>query len=89
MAALVVVYISMVAYGGSISLSGDGYIPEPNDEVTVQIETDASLLYMGATAIVCGDMTLTSAMGIADAADYGWNEIKVPDTFIFPRYPNL
>jgi hypothetical protein len=84
----IAVILSMVAgaaHAGSVWLSGDGYIPEPNEEVTVQIETDASLLYMGATAIVCGDMTLTSAMGITDAADYGWDPNWASDPYIDPN----
>ena len=59
---LVVIGISTVAYAGSISLVYDGnMIPDPNEEVTVQVYTDAPVWLFLVDVSVVGDANITSA----------------------------
>jgi len=70
---LFVVVLNTFVQGASISFLGEGYIPQPNEEVTVYLHTDTPLLSLGAMGSVSGDATITGAMSDADCDDYGWD----------------
>jgi len=69
----VLVMLSGLARASSISLAGEGFNPDPNEEVTVYVETDTPLLCLGALGVVSGDATITGAMNEDDSGDYGWD----------------
>jgi hypothetical protein len=64
--------LSCCALSGTISLTADTTLPDPNDEVTVWVHTDEPLLFMSLGVYVNGDATITSAMSEADCNDFGW-----------------
>ncbi len=59
-------------YAREISFVGEGCILEPNEEITVYIQTDVPLFLLEAIIEVQGDANITSVMSPADANDYGW-----------------
>ena len=71
--------------GGSIELAGEGFIPEPNQEITVQIQTDTPLFCMGLIITVTGDANITGAMSTADCNIYGWDPDWPTDPYIDPE----
>jgi len=82
---LLVVGFACTVSAGSISFVGEGFIPEPNQEVTVQIQTDTPLLCMDACIAVTGDATITTAMNTADCNQYGWDPSWPSDPYIDPN----
>jgi hypothetical protein len=78
-------FCSQVACANQIELAGEGFIPDPNEEITVQIQTDASLFCMGIGIEVAGDATITSAMCEADCNDFGWSNGWNSDPYIDPN----
>jgi hypothetical protein len=77
--------LSQNIYANQIELVGEGFIPDPNQEITVQIQTDASLFCMGLGIEVSGDATITSAMCEADCNDFGWSNGWNSDPYIDPN----
>ncbi len=82
---LLMVGISTVAYAGSISLVGEGFIPEPNQEITVQVQTDTPLYIMEVFATVTGDANIITAMSSADCNQYGFDPGWQIDPYIDPN----
>ncbi|MDO8302341.1 MAG: right-handed parallel beta-helix repeat-containing protein [Sedimentisphaerales bacterium] len=67
----------------SIYLEYEGSMtPDPNTEITVYVHSDVPLFSMGVYATVSGDATITSAMGIADCNQYGWDPQYSSDPYI-------
>jgi len=75
-----------VAQGRSISFVGEGFIPEPNEEVTVYVQTDTPLYLMAMWIEVVGDANITSAMSEADCNNYGWANGWSSDPDIEPKW---
>jgi hypothetical protein len=71
--ALLVVGFASTVSSGAISLVADTNIPEPNEEITVYVQTDAPLFAMGLGIEVIGDANITTAMCEADCNQYGWD----------------
>jgi hypothetical protein len=71
--ALALVCLSGVAFAGTVSFVGQGFIPDPNQEVTVYVQTDKPLWGMWLYATVAGDVTITDAIDWEDCNDYGWD----------------
>jgi hypothetical protein len=70
---LAVLYVFSNLSSGGISFVGEGYIPEPNEEITLQIQTDTPLFAMGAAIYVVGDANITGGMSEADCNNFGWD----------------
>jgi len=68
-----------------LSFASPGYIPEPNEEVTVQIKTDVPLFCMGAAVYITGDAEITTAMCEADCNSLGWDNGWNSDPHIDPN----
>jgi len=68
----------------AIYLICDNNTPEPNEEVTVQIYSDAPLFCMGLGITVTGDAEITDAMSTADCNEYGWDPDWPTDPYIDP-----
>jgi len=81
---LAVLFVSSVS-SGLVELAGEGFIPEPNQEITVQIQTDTPLFCMGLGITVTGDATITGAVSTADCNDYGWDPDWPTDPYIDPE----
>ena len=65
-----------------VELAGEGFVPEPNQEITVQIQTDTPLWAMGLFIVVDGDAEITSAMSTADCNQYGWEPEWPTDPYV-------
>jgi hypothetical protein len=72
------------SYASSISLVGNGYIPEPNEEVTVYIRTNTPLFCVAVVGFVVGDATITGAMNESDSGNYGWDPFWTGEPDIDP-----
>lgn len=70
---LAVLFFVNIASAREIGFVGEGYNPEPNEEVTIQVQTDIPLLYMAAAIYIVGDVNITGAMCEADCNQYGWD----------------
>jgi hypothetical protein len=81
---LVGLFISNV-FGGSVELAGEGFIPEPNQEITVQIQTDTPLFAMSIGIYIIGDANITTAMSEADCNEYSWDNGWNSDPYIDPN----
>jgi len=81
---LAVLFVSSVS-SGSVELAGEGFIPEPNQEITVQIQTDTLLFCMGLIITVTGDANITGAVSTADCNIYGWDPDWPTDPYIDPE----
>ena len=82
---LVVLFIFSNLSSGEISFVGEGYIPEPNEEITLQIQTDTPLFAMGAAIYVVGDANITGATCEADCNQFGWDNGWNSDPYIDPN----
>jgi hypothetical protein len=71
--ALLVVGFTFSLSAGTVSLVCDNNMPDPNEEVTVYVQTDTPLFAMGLCIGVVGDATITTGMCEADCNQYGWN----------------
>ena len=69
----------------AIYLTCDDNTPEPNDEVTIWVHSDTSLLAMGIGIYIIGDMNITSAMNEADCNSFGWDNGWNSDPYIDPN----
>lgn len=65
-----------------VELAGQGFIPEPNEEVIVYVNTDASLFGMAIGIQINGDANITAAMCEADCNNYGWKNGWKSDPYI-------
>jgi len=83
--ALFVVGFSYTVSAESISLVSETNMPEPNQEITVQIQTDTPLGCMGLFITVTGDATITGAVSTADCNIYGWDPDWPTDPYIDPE----
>lgn len=81
---LACLFISSVS-GRIIELMGEGFIPEPNEEITVYVQTDTPLFAMGLGIEVLGDANITGAMCEADCNQYGWDNGWSSDPYIDPN----
>src|SRR3989304_7650568 len=70
---LVFLFFVNIVSAEVIELAGEGFIPEPNEEITVQIQTDTPLFAMGIGIYVIGDGNIISAMNPEDCNNYGWD----------------
>jgi hypothetical protein len=68
----------------AIYLICDDNTPEPNEEVTVQIYSDAPLFCMGLFITITGDAEITDAISTADCNEYGWDPDWPTDPYIDP-----
>jgi len=66
----------------AIYLACDTNTPDPNDEVTVWVHSDAPLFAMGIGIYVIGDANITTAMCEADCSEYGWDNGWNSDPYI-------
>lgn len=66
----------------SISLVADTNTPEPNQEITVYIQSDTPLFAMGIGISISGDANIAGAMDTADCNQYGWDPGWNSDWFI-------
>jgi uncharacterized repeat protein (TIGR01451 family) len=74
---------SMESQTPTIYLVYDGnMMPDPNDEITVQIHTDTPLLCMGLGIQLTGDAEIVTAMGEADCNSFGWDNGWNSDPYI-------
>ncbi|MHB0946140.1 MAG: right-handed parallel beta-helix repeat-containing protein [Sedimentisphaerales bacterium] len=79
---LAILFIFSNLSSGGISFVGEGYIPEPNEEITLQIQTDTPLFAMGAAIYVVGDANITGGMCEADCNNFGWDNGWSSDPYI-------
>ena len=75
-------FISQIAHAGTISLTADTNIPEPNQEITVQIQTDTPIWAMGLFIKVDGNAEITTAMSTVDCNQFGWEPDWPTDPYI-------
>jgi hypothetical protein len=70
-----IVFLSMMstAFGRQVWLAGESFNPDPNEEVTVYVQTDTPLWGMWLFPTVEGDATITSTMNWEDCNDFGWS----------------
>lgn len=79
---LAILFIFNRASAWEISFVGQGYNPEPNEEITLQIQTDVPLFTMAAGIYIVGDANITGAMCEADCNQYGWDNGWNSDPYI-------
>ncbi|OHB49727.1 MAG: hypothetical protein A2Y10_06095 [Planctomycetes bacterium GWF2_41_51] len=82
---LIVVGLALSVSEGTISLIPDNNNPDPNEEVTVYVQTDTPLFAMGIGIYVLGDANITTAMSEADCNQYGWDNGWNSDPYIDPN----
>ncbi|HOK97120.1 MAG TPA: hypothetical protein PKW71_13460, partial [Anaerohalosphaeraceae bacterium] len=70
---------------GTISLVADTTLPDPNDEITIWVQTDEPLMCLGLAVYVTGDAAITTAMSEADCAAFGWDNGWNSDPYIDPN----
>ncbi|MGA2914723.1 MAG: hypothetical protein ABSE89_01720 [Sedimentisphaerales bacterium] len=83
--ALLVAGFSFPVSAGTISLICDTNMSEPNEEVTVYIQTDTPLFAMGIGIYITGDANITTGMCEADCNEYGWDNGWNSDPYIDPN----
>jgi hypothetical protein len=83
--ALFVVGFAFSVSAGSISLVSQANLPEPNEEITVYVQTDTPLFAMGIGVYIVGDANITTAMSEADCNQYGWDNGWNSDPYIDPN----
>lgn len=69
---LAVLFVGTVS-ADVVELAGQGFIPEPNQEITIQIQTDIPLFAMDIIVKVEGNANIISAMSPTDCNEFGWD----------------
>jgi parallel beta-helix repeat protein len=69
----------------AIYLTCDTNTPDPNDEITVWVHSEAPLFAMGMGIYVIGDANITTAMSEADCNQFGWDNGWNSDPYIDPN----
>ncbi|MGB8225877.1 MAG: hypothetical protein WCE45_03265 [Sedimentisphaerales bacterium] len=69
---LTVLFVGTVS-ADVVELAGQEFIPEPNQEITIQIQTDIPLFAMDITVKVEGNANIISAMSPTDCNEFGWD----------------
>jgi hypothetical protein len=85
LSALIVVGLALSVSAGTISLIPDNNNPDPNEEVTVYVQTDTPLFALGLGVYVLGDANITTAMSENDCNQYGWDNGWNSDPYIDPN----
>lgn len=73
-------FFPAVMFAGTVSLSTDTELPapnpDPNEVITVWVNTDAPLFFMNLTIRVVGDATITEAMDADNIENFGWEPMS-------------
>jgi len=65
------IFLCPAASSAEIFLAADVNMPEPNEEVTVRVESDTPLFCMEAAIYVIGDANIFDGMNSSEAPSYG------------------
>jgi len=65
-----------------IYLVCDTNTPDPNQEITIYVHSDAPLMSLGIGIQIIGDANISAAMSEADCQDYGWDNWGIADPYI-------